>query len=200
LVSETSEFRRQLTQLPVKNAARRLLGCEIVAPDCRIKIVEAEAYGGSEDLGSHGCRGSTPRNAPMFGRAGLAYVYFTYGNHWMLNVVCRPEGECGAVLIRGAVPLRGLASMRERRPKARSDFDLLSGPGKIAAAIGIDGSSSGIDLLERASGFRLVARDPVKSVIVSTRIGIAAGKGDETPWRFIDADELKWASKPWPRL
>ncbi len=199
MLQGSEEFRRLLTELPVTKAARRLLGCEIVAPDCRIRIVEAEAYGGSEDLGSHGCRGMTPRNAPMFGPAGCAYVYFTYGNHWMLNVSCKPEGECGAVLIRGALPVKGQDAMRMRRPRASRDSDLLSGPGKIAAAIGIDGSSSGVDLLARSSEFRLVVREPVKQVLVSTRIGIAVGKGDETPWRFIDAERAEWASKPWPR-
>ncbi len=135
----------------------------------------------------------------MFGRAGCAYVYFTYGNHWMLNVTCRPEGECGAVLIRGAMPLAGLEAMQARRPKARSDEGLLSGPGKIAAAIGIDGRSSGIDLLAKSAPYRLIVRDPVNKVLVSTRIGIAPGRGDETQWRFVDAANLEWASKPWPK-
>jgi DNA-3-methyladenine glycosylase len=131
----------------------------------------------------------------MFGRAGHAYVYFTYGNHWMLNVTCRPEGESGAVLIRGAIPISGQDAMWARRPKARKETDLLSGPGKIAAAIGIDGASSGIDLLDRRSPFRLVVREPVKRVAVSTRIGLAPGCGDDKPWRFVDASNKHWASR-----
>lgn len=194
-----TEFRRLLIESPVTKCARRLLGCEIFVPDCRIRIVEAEAYAGAKDLGSHGCRGVTPRNRPMFGPAGHAYVYFTYGHHWMLNVTCLPEGECGAVLIRGAVPIEGTDVMFERRPKAKKVEDLLSGPGKIGAAIAIDGRSSGLDLLDPRSPYRLEVGEPVRKVLVSTRIGLAEGQGDDKPWRFIDASNLRWASKPWPR-
>lgn len=179
-------------------AARRLLGCEIVAPDCRIRIVESEAYGGVNDLGSHGCRGVTPRNAPMFGRAGHAYVYFTYGNHWMLNVTCGHEGECAAVLIRGAMPISGTEAMWARRSKARREQDLLSGPGKIAQAIGVDGAFSGEDMLARGARFRLVPGEPVGRVLVATRVGLAQGMGDDKRWRFIEAANLEWASRPWP--
>lgn len=189
-------FRNELTEPHVTKCARRLLGCEIIAPDCRIKIVETEAYGGADDLGSHGCRGMTSRNAPMFGRAGHAYVYFTYGNHWMLNVACGKEGECAAVLIRAAVPLEGLEAMWERRPKAKTERDLLSGPGKIAAAIGIDGAFSGQDMLARGAMFKLVPRVPVKRILVSTRIGLAEGRGDDKKWRYVDADNRQWASRP----
>ena len=164
-----------------------------------MRIVETEAYGGSKDLGSHGCRGMTPRNAPMFGAAGHAYVYFTYGNHWMLNVACRPGGECGAVLLRGAVPLEGIEAMWSRRPRASAERDLLSGPGKIAAALGIDGRTSGTDLLDPRSRIRLVVGDPVNKVLVSTRIGLAEGRGDDKRWRFIDALARQWASRPVPK-
>lgn len=172
-----------------------MLGCEVVGPDTRIQIVETEAYGGAEDLGSHGCRGETPRTKPMFGPAGHAYVYFTYGNHWMLNVTCRPSGESGAVLIRGAIPLEGHDAMWSRRSRAKEEKDLLSGPGKIAAAIAVHGEHSGIDLLSSRSLFRLVVREPVKKVLVSTRIGLTPGCGEDKPWRFVDAKNAFWASR-----
>lgn len=184
-----------LAHRSVVKSARRLLGCEVVTSECRIRIVETEAYGGSEDLGSHGCRGETPRTRPMFGAPGHAYVYFTYGNHWMLNVSCRPEGECGAVLIRGAIPLEGIERMWARRPKARTERDLLSGPGKIASALGLDGGYSGVDLLSPQSPLRLVPGTPVGRIIVSTRIGLAPGKGDDKKWRFVDAANSEWASR-----
>jgi len=175
-----------------------LLGCELVFGGLRARIVETEAYAGQDDLGSHGCRGKTPRNAMMFGEPGHAYVYFTYGNHWMLNVTARPIGECGAVLIRGAMPLEGLETMRERRPKAKNDFDLLSGPGKLAAAFGLDREFNGLNLLSENSPLLLVPGEPVTHILVGTRIGIAKGRGDETPWRFVDEGLVRWASKPHP--
>jgi len=184
-----------LAQRSVVRSARRLLGCEIATPECRIRIVETEAYGGADDLGSHGCRGETPRTKPMFGPAGHAYVYFTYGNHWMLNVTCRPIGESGAVLIRAAMPLTGLETMRERRPRAKVERDLLSGPGKIAAALGLGGDHSGMDLLVKRGPIRLIKNEPVKRVLVSTRIGLGEDKGDDKPWRFVDAALSDWASR-----
>jgi DNA-3-methyladenine glycosylase len=134
----------------------------------------------------------------MFGRAGHAYVYFTYGNHWMLNVTCGPEGECGAVLLRAALPVSGVEAMWSRRPRARTERDLLSGPGKLAAAIGIDGSYSGSDMLARTTKFRLVPREEVRRVLVGTRIGLSQGMGDDKRWRFIAADDAEWASRPLP--
>lgn len=131
----------------------------------------------------------------MFGRAGHAYVYFTYGNHWMLNVSCRPAGESGAVLVRAALPLEGMDAMWGRRPKAKRERDLLSGPGKIAAAIGVDGRHSGLDLLHRKSEFRLVVRPPARRVAVTTRIGLSPGCGEDKPWRFVDAKNAAWASR-----
>lgn len=180
------------------DSARRLLGCEVVAGDCRIRVAEAEAYGGSDDPGSHAFRGMTARTAPMFGPAGHAYVYFTYGNHWMLNVSCRPEGEAGAVLLRGAVPVSGVVAMWERRPKARREEDLLSGPGKIAAALGLDGGHSGLDMLGGTGPLQLVVCGPVKKVLAGTRIGIAPGRGEDRVWRFVDEQMARWASRPVP--
>lgn len=189
------ELLRFLTNEPVAVSAQRLLGCEIVTSECRIKIVETEAYGSADDPGSHGFRGETPRTRPMFGPAGHAYVYFTYGNHWMLNVTCRPEGESGAVLIRGAMPIHGAEVMRARRTRARTEFDLLSGPGKIAQSLALEGRHSGLDLLGRTGEVRLVPCQPVPRVIVSTRIGLAAGKGDDKQWRYVDAEHSEWASR-----
>jgi DNA-3-methyladenine glycosylase len=132
----------------------------------------------------------------MFGTPGLAYVYFTYGMHWMLNVVCHGEGDAAAILIRAAEPLDGLEEMRARRPKARNDFDILSGPGKIAAAFDIDRRFYGIDLLNPESELRIEPGEPCNRVLVGTRIGLAKGKGDDLPWRFIDGDRLRWISPP----
>lgn len=189
-----TELRSFLTESHVADCAKRLLGCHIVAPHCRIQIVETEAYGGKEDFGSHAARGVTPRNAVMFGPAGIAYVYFNYGMHWMLNVTCRPKGEPGAVLIRGAMPIEGTDEIKTLRPRARQDHDLLSGPGKVSMALGTKGDVTGLDLLENRSKFRIVPNDEAKEIIQTGRIGLAEGKGRELEWRFVDGDNQEWAS------
>ena len=95
------------------------------------RLVEVEAYAGDEDAGSHAFRGETARNRTMFGPGGGLYVYFTYGMHWCANAVCGDEGWPSAVLLRAAAPIAGLDVMRARRPAARRDRDLLSGPAKL---------------------------------------------------------------------
>lgn len=180
---------------PVVEAARTLLGWDLVYGPVRARIVETEAYDGAGDPGSHAFRGRTPRNATMFGPPGLAYVYFTYGNHWMLNVACGAEGHGAAALIRAARPLEGQEILRARRAKARTDRDLLSGPGKLAQAFGLDRSFDGIDLLDAASALRLAAGKPPAGIVQGVRIGLAPGKGDDLAWRFGDADAGAWWSR-----
>jgi len=183
----------------VVEAAQKLLGMELVRGSLRARIVETEAYR-QDDPGSHAFRGKTPRNSIMFERPGLAYVYFTYGNHWMLNVVAHEEGSGAAVLVRAAEPLSGLSLMRKRRPKARHDWDLLSGPGKLAAAFGITGKDYGTDLLDAGASLHLEAGALPTSTLVGKRIGLAVGRGDEIPWRFVDGEALRFVSRPHPPL
>jgi DNA-3-methyladenine glycosylase len=153
------------------------------------RIVEVEAYCGSEDPGSHAYRGPTPRNATMFGRPGRLYVYFTYGMHWCANAVCGPGLVPHAVLLRGAAPIEGLDVMRARRPAARRDRDLCSGPARLAQAFAIDRALDGDDLVR--GPLRIVDDDvaPPDHPGVSTRIGLSPGKGEQFPWRyFISGD------------
>lgn len=181
-------------------AAPNLLGWHLVWDDLRARIVEVEAYRAEDDPACHAFRKTAMKNMVMFGPAGHAYVYFNYGCHWMLNVVAHARGDAAAILIRAAEPIQGQERFRERRPKARRDLDLLSGPGKLAAAFAIDASDNDTDLLDpqqRQGLLRLEAPDiPVVSFVAGPRVGIALGKGHEYPWRFADADRLQWVSRP----
>ncbi|PWU54017.1 DNA-3-methyladenine glycosylase, partial [Micromonospora globispora] len=129
---------------PVVLAARGLLGCRLTANGVTVRITEVEAYAGTAgDPASHAHRGRTPRNAVMFGPSGHAYVYFTYGMHWCMNVVTGPDGEASAVLLRAGEVVEGLDVARARRPAVRRDVDLARGPARLCAALGIDRSVYG---------------------------------------------------------
>ena len=163
--------------------ARDLLGKVLQRGSVAARIVEVEAYLGGRDPGSHAFRGRTARNATMFGPAGHLYVYFTYGMHWCANVVCSVEGDAGAVLLRGAAPVEGLATMRRRRPAARRDADLCSGPARICAAFAITGTHDGIDLTTGPIRIRSDGgATPVRRA--STRVGLSEGRGDHHRWRW----------------
>lgn len=183
---------REILRGDILEATPAMLGVDIVFGDLRARIVEAEAYAG--DPGSHAFRGITPRTKVMFGPPGFAYVYFTYGNHWMLNITARPEGFPGAILIRAARPLTGLEVMFSRREKARREEDLMSGPGKLAQALQVNKTHYGLDLLDPDGIIRLEPGDSTTKILVGRRIGIAAGKGDELPWRFMDGDHMPFVS------
>jgi DNA-3-methyladenine glycosylase len=164
--------------------APELLNKVLVGNDVAARIVEVEAYRADEDPGSHAYRGRTRRNASMFGAPGTLYVYFSYGNHWCMNAVCGPGERPHAVLLRAAAPVRGLDVIRERRPKAARDRDLCAGPGRLGQAFAVDRSSDGTSLVR--GPLRIVDDGiaPPAQPGVSPRIGLAAGKGHEEPWRF----------------
>ncbi|MDP2299967.1 MAG: DNA-3-methyladenine glycosylase, partial [Actinomycetota bacterium] len=137
-------------------------------------IVETEAYLGSDDPGSHAAtRGVTARNRVMYGPPGCAYVYFTYGNHHMLNLVTEGEGVAGAVLVRAIEPVAGLGVMEARRP-GRADSELTNGPGKLASALGIDLGHNGVTLGGEIAVYDAVGVDDER-VGASGRIGLSAG-------------------------
>jgi DNA-3-methyladenine glycosylase len=158
------------------------------------RIVEVEAYHGADDAASHAYRGLTPRTAIMFGPPGYLYVYFTYGMHWCANVVCGPDGEAAAVLIRALEPVAGVDEMWEARRAARLERDLCNGPAKLCQALGITGADNGADLLAarrrsgpatRAPGLVRLLDDgtpPPRRPGRGTRIGIKVAT--EKRWRF----------------
>ena len=168
---------------PVVPAARGLLGCTLSAGGVTLRITEVEAYGGTSDPASHAYRGRTRRNAVMFGPAGYAYVYFTYGMHWCMNVVTGPEGEAAAVLLRAGEVIGGLDVARARRPAVRRDADLARGPARLCATLGLDGSAYGQYLL--ADGPVRLAPPPTPvsatDIAAGPRVGVADGK--DVPWR-----------------
>ncbi len=165
--------------------AKDLLGKHLIRVKGKTRmagmIVEVEAYRGSDDPASHAFRGLTPRNAPMFGEPGHAYVYFTYGNHHCLNVTTQASGTPGAVLIRAIEPLEGISVMRRLRPSV-PDLALTNGPGKLTKALGIDKSLNEIDMTKPGVLFVKDAKNVQIEIMRSTRIGIRVGK--ERLWRF----------------
>jgi DNA-3-methyladenine glycosylase len=156
-----------------------------------VRIVEVEAYRGAVDPGSHAYRGQTPRTTVMFGPPGHLYVYFTYGMHWCANVVARGEpGDASAVLLRAGEPIEGLDVMRARRPAARRDRDLCSGPARLAQALGIAKPENGVSLLRGPFGIFDDDVAPPRRPGRSTRVGLAVGKGEDSPWRwFVTGNE-----------
>lgn len=160
-----------------------LLNKVLVVGRCRGRIVEVEAYAGALDPASHAYRGPTARNGTMFGPPGHLYVYFTYGMHFCANAVTgRPE-DGHAVLLRALAPLAGLDTMRSRRPAARRDTDLASGPAKLCQAMGIGKADDGADLVR--GRIRIVddgVRPPAEPG-VSVRVGIT--KAADRPWRWF---------------
>lgn len=179
----SGHLERAFFERPVTAVAPDLVGMVLACGARAGRIVEVEAYGGADDPASHGHRGRTPRNEVMFGPPGHLYVYFSYGMHWCANVVCEPDGRCGAVLLRALAPVRGIDNMWADRPKARRERDLCSGPAKLTAALGIAGDHNGVDLLAPVSPASLHPRDSNPPELArSARIGISLAT--DRPWRW----------------
>ncbi len=164
--------------------ARRLLGARlvrVVGGERRSgRIVETEAYRPG-DPAAHSFRGETPRNRSMFGRPGLAYVYFSYGSCFCVNVVCEAEGIGAAVLLRALEPEEGLVAMTQARKR---DRDVANGPGRLCQALEIDRALDGADLLASEDLF-LEAGDPWPDALVARTPRIGISRGQELPWRFV---------------
>ena len=186
---------------PVEQVAPTLLGATLHGGGVTVRLTEVEAYAGvGEDPGSHAHRGRTPRTEVMFGPPGRAYVYFTYGLHWCLNVATGPAGRASAVLLRAGEVVDGLELARSRRPGV-VDRDLCRGPARLTRTLAVTGEQGGLDLLDPASPLRLV---PGPAALVGTlrtgpRVGVA-GAGADTPWRFwLDGESTVSPYRPAPR-
>src|SRR5919109_3550132 len=183
-------------QRPTEVVARDLVGKKLVRiirknrKQFRLAgiIVETEAYGYSDDPASHACRGATARNKVMFGDVGRAYVYFTYGNHFCLNVSAkRSNVEAGAVLIRGIEPIEGIELMRQFRP-VNDVFSLTSGPGRLTQALKITSALNGTDLTSSQSELYIEAGKRTDHIVTTPRIGITRAVDKE--WRFVNPSSL----------
>ncbi|WKR21331.1 DNA-3-methyladenine glycosylase [Actinomyces israelii] len=180
--------------------APRLLGAVLTARDddgaVAVRLTEVEAYRGEADPGSHAHRGRTARNAAMFGAAGGIYVYFTYGMHHCVNLVCGPQGLSRAVLLRAGEVTGGADLARRRRPAARTDRDLARGPARLCQALGLSRSDDGARLGGPGDRIWLALPAPgaepdAASIRRGPRTGVAGPGGDGTafPWRFwIDGE------------
>jgi DNA-3-methyladenine glycosylase len=176
-------YRRSTLQV-----ARELIGARLVRILDGVRlaglITETEAYISEEDLACHAKAGRTPRTAVMYGDPGHAYVYFTYGNHWMLNVVTERKGFPAAVLIRAIQPVEGIEIISQRR-QGRDTY----GPGKLCQALGITKAENGIDLTETSGGLWIEAGVSVPDPLISkgSRVGLNSTPEPwlSKPWRFL---------------
>ena len=172
--------------------APALLGAVLVhdAPSGRVavRLTEVEAYAGGHDPASHAFRGPTPRNAVMFGPGGHAYVYFTYGMHYCVNLVCGPAGQASAVLLRAGEVVEGLDVARSRRVGAR-DRDLARGPARLTMALGIDRAFDGADVTTADSPLRVLRGEGVRDEVVRRGPRVGVSTAAELPWRlWIDGE------------
>jgi len=165
------------------SVAPTLLGALLVSGPVVARLVEVEAYDGAGDPASHAYRGQTARNGVMFGPAGHLYVYFTYGMHYCMNVVCGTDGVASAVLLRAASVVAGLDVVRERRAGI-SERDLARGPGRLCKALGVDRSFDGVDLCDPAGPLWLAAGPPVEPDRIRTGPRVGITRAAERPWRF----------------
>jgi DNA-3-methyladenine glycosylase len=178
----------ELLDAPAVHVAARLLGCELERESggqtVRVRIVETEAYD-QTDAASHSYKGRTPRTDVMFGPSGYAYVYFTYGMHYCMNVVCGPAGVGAAVLIRAVEPLSGENLLQQNRA-GKSGVELTNGPAKLCQALAVDKTMNGHDL--RTKPLKLIPRPalPQTDIVQTTRIGITQAR--DVPWRFYVRD------------
>ena len=182
---------REFLGRPAVDVAPDLLGCVLEHQTAdglvAVALTEVEAYAGEADPASHAYRGRTGRNAVMYGPPGHAYVYFTYGMHFCMNVVCLPEGTASAVLLRAGRVVAGEGLARHRRPVDGPARDLARGPARLCQALGIDRALNGADLCDPASPLRLrksAAAHSAEDTLIRTGPRVGVREGADVPWRF----------------
>ena len=183
---------RDFFDRPVLEVAPDLLGRILLRTTAdgpiAVRITEVEAYAGPLDPASHAYRGRTERNAVMFGPPGHVYVYFTYGMHFCMNLVCGPDGTSMAVLLRAGEIVAGEDLARARRPRS-TVRDLARGPARLCQALGVARDQNGLDVCTPGGEMTMLRGEPADPALVRSgpRTGINSAK--EVPWRFyVDGD------------
>ena len=197
----TAKITRDFFQRDPVTCSRELIGCTLAWKHCAGIIVETEAYGAMNDEASHTFARPSARAFVAKHQPGAAYVYFNYGMHWMLNVLVKGGPENGFVLIRAIEPTRGLHLMARRRfpgsaPELHPIRSLCSGPGKLAAALGVDRRDHGRDLCAAAGSIGFFQPAQPVSIVTDLRIGIS--KAAHFPWRFLATGSPFVSVKPGP--
>ena len=187
------DFYDRETEIVAREMLGTVLECRTDAGTASGIIVETEAYVGEHDPACHAAAGRTRRTEPLYGRPGISYVYFIYGVHWCFNAVTRGEGLASAVLVRAIEPLTGVDLMLARRGERVRGASLTNGPGKLCAALGIDGSLNGVSLQRGSLVVRAGSLIPDDQVVTTPRIGIT--KAAEWPLRYL-IKRNAWVSKP----
>jgi DNA-3-methyladenine glycosylase len=174
---------------PATQVAPDLLGCVFWSggPEglVAVRLAEVEAYEGESDPASHAFRGRTPRNAVMYGPPGHAYVYFTYGMHYCVNLVCQAPGHASAVLLRAGQVIDGIDLAMARRPGGQRGRDLARGPGRLCQALAIDRTLDGADVCSTASALGIsppVSAPAAADIRTGPRVGIS--RAADRPLRF----------------
>jgi len=181
---------------PVLAVAPDLLGALVVRDGVTLRLTEVEAYDGANDPASHAYRGQTARNTVMFGRPGHAYVYFTYGMHFCVNLVCGPPDTAAAVLLRAGEIIDGADVVQRRRPRS-VPRDYARGPARLTQALAIAREFDGVDVTKPSSPIVVRAGEPIapERIRCGPRIGIAVA--GERPWRFwVDGEPTVSAYRP----
>jgi DNA-3-methyladenine glycosylase len=187
---------RSFFDRPVVEVAPELLGAVVVHGDVAVRITEVEAYDGADDPASHAFRGRTARNSVMFGPAGHAYVYFTYGMHFCMNLVCGEEGRAAAVLLRAGEVVDGIEVARQRRP-AGPLRDLARGPARLTKALDVDRALDGADVCDPTSPLRVLRGDDVPAAQRRSGPRVGISSATERPWRWwIDGDPTVSTYRP----
>lgn len=170
----------------IADTARTLLGWRLTANGVTVRLTEVEAYSGlGADPASHAHRGPTARNSVMFGPAGMLYVYQIYGMHFCANVVCGPDGQAAAVLLRAGAVVDGVQIARERRPAARREDDLGSGPAKLMQVLALDRKANGTSVVDGTGPATLTPPDTAGTggeIAAGPRVGVTSAH--DVPWRF----------------